>query len=106
MDTPAVTSPAFGFSSFSEMAAKATSFVKAEGEALVTTFLPSRGQAGKAAAGAVTAAGVATQSIGDSVAKTVESAGTGVKTGFEIGVFAIVLLLGLYLLGLFRNATR
>lgn len=42
------------------------------------------------------------KSAGESVANAATSAGAGIKSGFSMGVFVIVLLAGLYLWAMFR----
>lgn len=102
--------------SFGDMAAVASGWVAKVGKATVSVIAPSTGPAADATAGAISAAGTGAQAIGkgvgdgakavgDSVKKVLGAAGSGVKTGFQLGTFLIVLLLGLYLMGLFRNAT-
>lgn len=103
MDTPIKTG--WSMPSFSKLAANASSLVRGAGKATVSLLAPSTGPVAEATEKAVAAGGEGLKAVGESVGGAIDSAGEGIKTGFGWGMFVVVLLLGLYVMGLFRNAT-
>jgi len=89
----------------SRLAAQATGVVRRVGKASIEAILPSGGPAGQATTVAIKATGEGAKAIGTAAANAVESAGAGVRKGFTLGVFVLILVAGLYLIGLFRRAT-
>lgn len=87
------------------LAARANGFVRQVGAVTATALLPSSGPVAKATAGAAKATGEGAKAIATSTAGVLDSAAKGVKTGLGFGVFFLILIAGLYLIGLFRNAT-